>query len=347
SQELSWPKQLAAVAGAEFSIPRIAAPGCTPAFASPLGSFRRVDGTPVTANKLCAPLEPGVSLPTSNLSIEGATAAAALTETPEAPLAGRDRPAVVSRVLPSGMTQVQAMRAMQPTFVTVDFGGNEILQAQAGLFLPNVTVTPFATFRTAYDQVIDNVRATGAKALLMQLPSDIRQFPTIRTAQEIAAQRAAFAVMNVTVSGDCDESPNFVFVRGKVITAVATGAGMARAGAGPYTLSCADVPFTADYILTPADIESINGLLAQMNGEIAAQAQANGYALASLDAVYRKSKKGVPFDLQAFMTSATPYGPRISLDGVHPNEAGQRLITRNAVKAINAKYAAHLVPPQR
>src|SRR5687768_17922667 len=58
---------------------------------------------------------------------------------------------------------------------------------------------------------------------------------------------------------DCDASENFVFVRGKVLTAVATGVAMAPLGR-PYVLSCADIPGTVDYILTPADIEYLNDL---------------------------------------------------------------------------------------
>lgn len=342
SQVLAWPNLLATATGASFSTPRIAAPGCSPALMSPLGTFARIDGSSVTEDKFCAPLAADVTLPASNLAIEGATAVAALTETPEAPLAGRDRPAVVSRVLPAGQTQVAAMKAAHPTFVTVDFGGNEVLPAQVGLLVPNVTFTPFGTFQAAYAQILDSVKATGARALLMALPHDIRQFPTIRTGAEIAAQRAAFLALNVSVAADCDDSPNFIFVRGKVLVAVASGAAYASAGAGPYTLSCADVPGTPDYVLTPSDITAINDLLAQMNVEIITQATTRGYAVTSLDALYANSKSGVPFDLQAYLGGPQPYGPLIGLDGVHPNGAGQEVLANAAILAINVKYGTHI-----
>lgn len=344
SQQQAWPQQLAtaAGAGAQFTLPLISAPGCPPPLASPLGAFRRIDGSSIgSPSTVCAPLMDGVTLPTRDLAIEGATAANGLNETPEN-TTGRDRPAVVARVLPSGQTQITAMRAMKPTFVSVDFGGNEVLPAQVGLVISGVTYTPFATFQAAYTKIVDSVQATRARTLLVALPQDIRRFPTVRTGPEIAAQRAAFAAVNVTVAGDCDASPNFIFVRGAVLTAVATGAARAAAGAGPYTLSCADVPGTVDYVLTPGDVTVINTLLGQMNAEISAQAAAHSFALMSDESLYGTSKDGVPFDLRAFLTSPTPYGPKISLDGVHPSAEGQRILANAAIAAINARYGSNL-----
>jgi lysophospholipase L1-like esterase len=36
--------------------------------------------------------------------------------------------------------------------------------------------------------------------------------------------------------------------------------------------------------------------------------------------------------------SSTPFGPYMSADGVHPNNAGQSLLAAAAVQAINARY---------
>ena len=110
--------------------------------------------------------------------------------------------------------------------------------------------------------------------MLVGLALDIRQFPAIRTGPEIWSQRAAFATFNVTVADNCETSANFMFVRGIVPTAIATGAGRAAAGLGPATLSCADVPGSPDYVLSPADVQFLNSLAAQMDAEIQARAQA-------------------------------------------------------------------------
>ncbi len=295
SQQNAWPKQLAEKEGVEFTIPGIDFPGCQPPLAAPLLSFQRIDGSSAASSTTCAANVPGVTLPTHNLAVENATAAEGLNATPAT--ASQGRGPVTSRVLPAGMTQVTTMVSLHPTFVSVEFGGNELLPAQVGLLYPTVTFTPFATFQSNYSQIY-----------------------------------------NVTVNADCDASANFIFVRGKVITAVVTGITRAGYGLGPYDLSCGDVPGTLDYILTPNDIAFLNGLGDQMSEEIESKAAENGYAVFALGALYNDSKEDVPFDLEAFLRSGTPYGELISLDGVHPSAKGQAVLARAARQAIQRTY---------
>lgn len=337
SQRVSWTSQLAERVGVHFTLPLIQEPGCKPPYASPLGIFRRTDGSSALApNNTCAPNESGVTLPTHNLAVENATAREALTATPETATQGRGP--VTSRVLPSGMTQVTAMRSLNPTFVSVELGGNELLPAQVGVLAPGLTFTPFDAFAASYRAIVDNVKATGAKAVLVSLRADLRKFPTIRTGPEIASQRVAFQAYNVTVNADCDASANYIFVRGKVITAVATGLGRAQFGLPPYDLSCADVPGTVDYVLTPGDINFLNALGERMSDEIERLAAENGYAHFALGVLYNRSKDDVPFDLNAYLTSSQPYGKWISLDGVHPSQDGHRVFATAAAVAIQQKY---------
>jgi lysophospholipase L1-like esterase len=336
SQRNAWPKQLAEQAHVAFTIPEIGEPGCQPPLAAPLLSFKRTDGNSAGSSTVCAANVAGITLPTHDLAVENASAAEALNATPATATQGRGP--VTSRVLPAGMTQITAMRSLHPTFVSVEFGGNELLPAQVGLLYPGVTFTPFATFRSNYSQIIDNVKATGAKALLVSIRTDLRNFPTIRTGPEIASQRSKFAAYNVTVNADCDASENFIFVRGKVPTAIVTGITRAGYGLGPYDLSCADVPGSVDYILTPGDIAFLNSLAEQMSDEIESKARENGYAFFPLGALYNTSKEDVPFDLTEYMRSDKPYGELISLDGVHPSATGQSVFARAARRAIQKTY---------
>jgi lysophospholipase L1-like esterase len=333
SQRNAWTKQLAENVGAEFSVPGIADPGCSPPLTRNL-----IGGTRLGPAGTCAPNRPGVSLPTHDLAVENATAGEGLNATPATASFGRGP--VTSRVLPAGMTQVTAMRSLNPTFVSVEFGGNEILPAQVGLVAPGITVTPFPVFQANYSAIIDNVKATGAKAVLVTVRTDLRNFPTIRTGPEIAAQRTQFAAYNVSVNVNCDASENFIFVRGKVLTAIFTGAFLASRGAGPYDLSCANAP-GLDYVLTPSDITFLNGLAGQMSDFVEAQAAENGYAVFSLGELYDTSKEGVPFDLESYLHSGRPYGGLISLDGVHPSAKGQAVLAKAARKAIQRTYGGN------
>ena len=331
SQATSWAAQLARRLHTEWSFPAIAFPGCKPPLAAPLGAFKRIDGSPsYLPNNSCAPNEAGVQLPTRNLAVENATAREALTGS-EAPFTGRVP--VTSRVLPAGMTQVTAMLSLKPSFVSVEFGGNEVLPAQAGVLAPGLTFTPFPVFQANYAGIIEAVKSTGARALLVSIGTDIRNFPAIRTGPEIAAEREAFARYGITVADNCDASPNFLFVRGIVPTAILTAK-----MAGAATISCNDRPGTVDYILTPGDVTFINNLAAQMTAEIERHAAENGYATFPLGALYEIAKDGVAFDLESYLTSPTPYGELISLDGVHPSEKGAAVLARAAAHAIRTTY---------
>lgn len=337
SQDDSWPAQLARKAKVDFTVPDIGEPpGCPPPLAAPLIAFTRVDGTSAGSSTVCADNAPGVTVPTHNLAVENATAGEGLNATPAT--ASQGRGPVTSRVLPAGMTQVTTMRSLHPTFVSVEFGGNEVLPAQAGILVPNVTFTPFETFKANYSQIIDNVKATGAKAVVVSIRTDLRNFPTIRTGQEIWRERREFPAYNVTVNADCEHSPNFIFVRGKVLTAIVTGVTRAQHGLSAYDLSCADLPGQVDYILTPADIAFINALAQQMSDFIEAEGSENGYASFGIGELYNDSKKGVPFRLKKYLTSDEPYGELISLDGVHPSAKGQEVLARAAKQSIQKTY---------
>jgi lysophospholipase L1-like esterase len=75
-----------------------------------------------------------------------------------------------------------------------------------------------------------------------------------------------------------------------------------------------------------------------MSEEIESKAAENGYATFALGALYNDSKEDVPFDLEAFLRSGTPYGVLISLDGVHPSAKGQAVLARAARQAIQRTY---------
>ena len=329
-QQASWPAQLAADVGAAFGVPTIAEPGCKPPMAAPIANFRRVDGSLITDTGTCAANAAGVSLPTQNVAINGATAGQARSIVPAA------GGALYARVLRDGQTQVTAMRSMTPTFVSVEFGANEIIPALAG----NITVAEtVANFTTNYNYIIDNgLKQVSAQAVLALLPADMRKFPLIRTAAEIASQRAAFASRNVSINANCDASTNWISLSAKVLPAIATGAVRAAAGLGPLDFSCADVPNTTDGILTENDLTLINNRVGQMNGLITNRANANGYATFSLGSLYDTVKDNVPFNLNTMLTSPTPFGNLLSLDGIHPSAAGQAVLAAAAKSGIIQKY---------
>jgi hypothetical protein len=342
TQETSWPAQLARLAHRELSLPRIAFPGCAAPLDTRLSTGLRVSGEPAGLaflSRQCSPNEPGVTLPAGNVAIDGARTVHALFATPENPDPGHATQ--YPRVLPPGMSQIQAMEAQNPKIVSVELGGNEVLGASHGLYLPGASVVPVSVWAPQYRQVADRVQASTKRAVLVGLLDDVRSFPSFRTGNELWDARATFVPFNVVVSADCSGSQNLVFVAVKVPVAVATGAFYAGHGLGAYTLSCIDAASTTgieDYILAPSDVAAVNAQLAQMNAIIRQEADSRGFAYFALGALYEHAVTKAPFNAVVLMTSTQPYGPYVSLDGIHPSAEGARVLADAAAGALNETY---------
>ena len=342
-QETSWPAQLARMAGREMSLPLVATPGCRSPLVAPLAAGVRLSGeaaatpAPLLA---CAPDLDGVTLPAQNLAINAALTRDALFTTPEN-VTDASNAGLYARVLPPGATQVSAMIAQNPKLVSVEFGANELLGAREGVYAPGVSVVPVAYWEPLYTTVLDSVQRVARKAVLVGLVDRVEDFPSFRTGAELYAARATFAPFNVAVSADCDGSTNLLFVPVRVPVAVATGVGRARAGLGPYTLSCANAPSSPgirDYVLDAGDVAALDAQLAVMDAVIRREADARGFAYFRLDALYGETVTKAPFNAVTLMTSAEPYGPYVSLDGLHPSAAGAAVLASAAAAALNARY---------
>ena len=329
-QRAAWPAELARRAGVAFSLPLVQDPGCGPPLLPPLvsdlvlvGAFG--DDLVTSVMNFCAPLRAGVTLPANSVAISGAKVRDALRSTPETEAARVARKGeLYYRVLPPGQTQVTAMLMQHPSFVSVELAANEVLPASTGRV---EAMTPYADWERDYDQVLAAVKSTGARGVLVGLPNNAANFPSIRRAREFFNEWPALLPLGITVSLNCYLSSNYVFVPGYLLTLVSRA---------PTTATCANVPGAVDYVLTSADISTINARMAQMNARMQAKATENGYAYFSLDAVYGLPKPSL--SLTSILFSSAPFGSNISLDGVHPSAAGQSILATAAAKAISAKY---------
>jgi lysophospholipase L1-like esterase len=344
TQQTSWPAQLARLAHRELSLPLIQAPGCAAPFASPLASGVRTSGEGAGlafSLRQCMPNEDGVVLPTGNVAIDGARTGHALTATPENPDPGHA--SQYPRVLAPGQSQVTAMEAQNPKVVSVELGGNDILGASHGFYLPGINVVPVSAWEPQYRQVVARVDAAAKHAVLVGLVNDVRSFPAFRTGAEFWGARATFAPFNVAIAANCENSTNLLFVPFIVPTAVGTGAYYARNSLGQYTLSCANTSGAVeDYILDAADVAAVNAQLAAMNAVIRNEAETRGFAYFPLGALYEGAVTKPALNAVSIMTTGQPYGPYISLDGIHPSAEGARVLADAAAMALNSTYRLNI-----
>ena len=70
--------------------------------------------------------------------------------------------------------------------------------------------------------------------------------------------------------------------------------GAAQATGQPQTISCTDTPGAKDNILTPADVQVVDGLITAMNAHIQSVAAANGWAYLDLSTLWAQwvSRRG-------------------------------------------------------
>ena len=347
TQQGDWTKLLAQQARATYTQPLIAPPGCFSPFVAPLQLSRRLSGISATANPatsvpdtVCAAFGT-YTLPRNDVGIDGANVYDALRVTPEtASVDGLQRRRQYRAVLPAGKSQVTAMMMQNPTLVSVELGANEVLPVTSGLLLPAAryrvpyTYVPNAVWQPVYAELIDSVKKTGAKVLLVGVPNT-SSIVSFRTGDELWQNRAEFATFGVVINADCQSSANIIFVPVKVATAVGT----ARATGTAFNLSCTDSPGTQDNILTPADVTTITAVVAGMNTYIQGVAAANGWAFLDLNAVLAKviATRGT-YSVVKQLGCNTPYGQYISLDGVHPNVVGYQEMANAAAVALNTAY---------
>jgi hypothetical protein len=353
SQQGAWPALLAHQAFAnKFTEPLIQGPGCYSPLIAPLSlGFRRLSGgtiqSPVASDLVCA-LVAGITLPTNNVAVDGATTYAALRITPEsvtvAPITveGDQRKRLYKAVLAPGKSQVTSMMAQSPTLVSVELGSNEALRAVTDGFVLAATryrqndgtfsYYPYTVWQPQYDAIVDSIAKTGAKALLVSVPL-IPNVVGVYPGNDFYNDRAAFASFGININADCSGNTNSIFAFTKVLIALGSPK--------PYNFSCTDNvnPTVSDYILTPTDVALINSVIVAMNNHISDQATSHSWAYLELNtALAAFIARKTAFSLSVFFGCNSPFGQYIGLDGVHPTLDGQQAIANAAADALNATY---------
>jgi len=351
TQQHAWPALLAhqVFASGRFTTPLIQGPGCYSPLIAPIQFQRRLSGAQfpgINAQDLVCALYPGITLPTNNVGIDGATTYHALRITPESTVTtpttvdSDQRKRLYKAVLAPGKSQVTSMMAQNPTLVSVELGANEVLRTVTdGIVVPaaayrqpdgTFTYYPIAVWQPQYDAVMDSVAKTGAKALLVSVPL-ILNLVGVYPGDDFWQDRAAFQSFGVIINSDCTGNQNQIYALLKVLTALASPK--------PYNFTCTDNPAAPDFMLTPADTAFVNAQIRAMNVRIQSQASTRGWAYLDLNTALASFITQKPrFSLSRFLSCTRPFGQHITLDGIHPSVDGQQAIANVAAEALNSHY---------
>jgi lysophospholipase L1-like esterase len=333
-QRNSVPALIARQAGvADFQQPLVTEPGIPPE-----SVLSRLVPTPLIEPKAAAPGAPrnaGLARSYNNLAVPGATIVDALTRT-------TDNGGLHDLILRGRGTQVAQAVAARPSFVTLWIGNNDVLGAVVrGRAIEGVTVTPAATFRAAFQQIVTALRATGARIVAANLP-DVTAIPYATTLQRVVVNPQTGQPVLVNNQPVPLLGPEGPLPPGTLVT-LAAGALLAQGHGIPAALGGRGTALPDEVILDAAEVAFLRDRVNANNQAIADVAQAASIPVVDVNGFYRAvladgyTLGGVTLR-NNFLT-----GGIISYDGVHPTELGYAILANEFIQVIN-QAGAELEP---
>jgi len=254
---------------------------------------------------------------------------------------------LIQRHRGSLLAQVSTQINPAPTFVTFEFGSNELLgPATRGLGTPQI---PAATWAVILHATLDGLQAAlpGARFALFTVP-DVTTIPLVTTLPPLVLGANGRPVTPPTPLLGPGNTP---LVYGQDLILLTAGPLLA-AGYGYPTgttsyVSGTPVPgngigLADSLVLSAAEITSLKTAVNAYNAAITSEANARGAALVDLAGLLRTaSTTGLSIQGTTY-TSAFLTGGLFSLDGVHPNDLAHAVLCNALVDAVNNKFGSNV-----
>lgn len=340
-QERSYPAVLAAQAGVtDFELPLVSEPGLPPIL-----ELVHLVPTPVIQP---VGLVPGIPLnaelprPYNNLAVPGADLYDMLFATGDIYnlLAGNTDNVMNDLILRDGIhTALEQAIGLQPTFITVWIGNNDILPAWAsGTPIEGVTMTPVDAFETMYNNAIGAlVTNTSADIVLINLPYGTR-IPFTTTVPPMVDIPGVGTIplegTNGPLTADC-------LVTLPASSLIAMGYGLPGGPPLPEDLN----PLTGEpgYVLRPEQIAAIEAQTDAYNEIIADTAAALGLPVLDVNSSFAAIAGGESWDLGGVeLNGDFLVGGLFSYDGIHGQNIGYARVAYELIDLINEEFGADI-----
>jgi lysophospholipase L1-like esterase len=327
----SVPALIARQAGApSFEQPLITEPGLPPElhlvtlFPVPLIAPKAANGG--------SPANLNLPRPYNNLAVPGATSVDALTRV-------TDGGSFHDLILRGMGTQVQQAVALQPTFILLWVGNNDVLGAAVrGRAIDGVTLTPTATFRVVYGQIVADLRATGAQIVAANLP-DVTTIPYVTTIAPGVVDPTTG--QPVTVNG---QTVPLIGPQGPITAdTLVTLAASSRLALGvgiPTALGGQGTPLPDEVLLDPNEQAIIRDHVNANNDAIRDICGGAGIPVVDVNGLLGDVATEGRIVGGIRLTSAYLSGGVFSYDGIHPTELGYALVANEWIDAINGAGGA-------
>lgn len=317
---------VASQARAELTLPLIASPGIPNVLVlnpAPPPVLVRAPGASTGRTN------PGVQA--TNLAVPGARVTDALSTRPDAAFDDLTDlvlglPGVLGGV---SLSQVEWAEALRPTTILVWLGANDVLGAAiAG---DASLVTPVATFRAAYREVMARLDATGATLVVGNIP-DVTVIPFLTPAEAVAEG----AGMPLDVIG-----PALGLAAGDFVTPEA--APLIEAALVAWAQGQTPSPLPPNVVLDAAEVATIRAAVRRFNRIIAEEATRHGAALVDVHEILEDADaRGIVVAGQRLTTEFL--GGLFSLDGIHPTNTAYGVIANAFIQALDQSFGARIPP---
>jgi lysophospholipase L1-like esterase len=329
-QANSVPAHIArAAAATDFQQPTVSEPGLPVELA-----LQSLNPAPVIGPKASAPGAPtNLALPRAynNMAVPGATLIDALTRT-------TDGGGLHDMILRGRGTQVAQVVGARPSTVLVWIGNNDVLGAAVrGVAIDNVTLTPAATFRQAYQQLITTLANTGARIFAANLP-DVTSIPFVTTIPPVVVnpstgQPVLSNGQPIPLIGPSGPLPTGSLVTLAASSLLAQGIGI------PTALGGRGTPLPNEVVIDPTERATIVDRINANNQAIRDICAAANVPVLDQNAILRRLATQGEVVGGVTYTAAFLTGGIFSYDGVHPTDMGYAISANEWIRLMNANGA--------
>ena len=348
----------------DYVYPSFPLPGCP----APIANFATQARVGAPNNPPCT-LRAATTALINNVAVPGATVADPTST------AGNPTSGALNLFILGGRSQVERALMTRPTFATVWIGNNDVLaQGLGGLVTPP---TPVAAFQQSYDAMIAELTTNAPGTLrgvligVVQVANVPLLFPVAafddpqfkagfdQLAGRVPTSSDPFKSAELTILPNCLLAPT-TRVNLQLAAQIAafrndsTQPPASRAG-HPPVISCGSAaplfpaPVGDAGILTPAEQTTLAGVIDAYNAFIRAKASEIGFAYYDPNPLLLAQRApggciNVVPNLAAIPAGGNPFGPCISLDGIHPARQAHVLVANQLIGVINAAYDTEIPP---
>jgi lysophospholipase L1-like esterase len=327
-QRRSYPALLAAQAGVSgFEQPLVSEPGIPTeltlvTLVPPVISAK--------ATKQGEPLRLDLARPYNNLGVPAAKVSDLLTRVTEGGSGFHDL------ILRGRGTALAQGLSLKPTMVTLWIGSYDLLGAIVnGRAIEGVTLTPVASFRTAYQAVVDAIKQSGAFAVAANLP-DVTTIPFVNTIQPIVVSPSTGAPVRVNGQTVALIGPDGPLPANSLITLAAAPL-LLRGDGIPASLGGTGRALPNEVILDLGEVAAIRERVGQYNQAIAEICQGAGIPVLDIHAFFADTVAHGYMVGGITLTSAFLSGGIFGFDGVHPTDLGYAVIANEWIRFINSR----------